>query len=565
MGRHLIFIKLFFLIYLALAVTPILFAQEENLSEQVKEGLELNLTKAELALSDNDDKNAIAYLKLNIYSPHFHLPSFQMLADLYTKKGKILSALRVYYYTIKKLHDRQLLEAADEGLLVYRLRHSKPPSSNVLPIYFKVAEMYYWLYQNKPFTGAYRKRLLDISQKYFIICNYYRFNMPATHYYQALLEKERKDYPKAAAHFMESKELYEVDKLLPQDQLDNLTLMLADSMIYAGYYDAGTIYLRSIYLTPDVLSDPNSKNPVGTNPALRDYAKSYLDALTTRTFSIGGSLRYTHNDNINNLTDDQLNNFDTPSYVQKDAYTFGKSANMMYSSGRLQNWSYSLNLGVSEDLTQTAKLRYFDSRSYSAGFDVKYDTFVRILTRLGYSFSRYYYRPAWDSPFRQSSDYHIFTPQLTHSTTIGILSYKAPITIANSQLTQHATTNYGFSISYTPFLFIKILNPTFSAEGTKVDEGVYAKKSDQFNFSLSNYFPLTEKFGLFSYGNYLLKNNEDEVLAYQSYSINNSLSYAVGFIRGLSSDFSLNYTRTIKKIGLQSNQWTWTLGLNYSF
>src|SRR5690606_17305593 len=132
---------------------------------------EVRLAKAQLALAEGKDKEAMQLVSKNLNPQYFHRASYQFLIDYHLKKGSISKAFKVLYYMIGKLHDRRVLNARFDQNFTAFIASLGPPPREALEVYFAIAELYYQFYQKKIFKPEFNQRLLRLSEKYFSVTN----------------------------------------------------------------------------------------------------------------------------------------------------------------------------------------------------------------------------------------------------------------------------------------------------------------------------------------------------------------------------------------------------------
>jgi hypothetical protein len=537
--------------------TCICFYANRLFAAPVSEIQEVRLAKIELALLDGDFQEAIQMLNKNLSSKNFHLPSFLFLGRYHYQKKDYSKAFRVFYFIIKKLHGhhgKQIITLTQADTITSDLKDLSPPTRETLKVYFEVAQLYLQLAEKKDFSDELNQQFLNLSAKYYQLCAYYRYSLPQTNYFLALVQGKRKKTQKAIDHYVEAKELFEKEKVSSnKEQIENIEFLLGDSLIKEGYIDAGTLFLKSLYLSPDA------------NSSLKEYANAYLNALSADFLSFSVSYNFNYNNNINSLNSEGLESFDPDIQFSKDAVLQEKSFNAFYISSKFKrNWNYLLFLSVAEEATNNEDLATNDSRSASLGMELKYDNLIKSVAKLTYNYSYSWFKSNSIDVFGKLSDAHTITPQYIHTLKRGTLSYKLPISIFNSSLTGSGLSP-GFAISYTPFWRNRWLSPTTTISYTLVDEGELIDNSTQYSLSASNHFGLSERLSIFAFASLIQNSNSDPENTFFQYSFNLSSSYQVKSVKGLSLNLSVAHTTTDEKIDGAINVFNVSTGLTYSF
>ena len=124
--------------------------------------------RAEIAIVDGNQNLAFRIIQRNLIKKHFHLASYQFLIDLYLKNQKYAKAFRVYYFLIKRLHSRKLLEAGDKLALKHAFSKVPKPNAEALSIYEEVAKKYFELHESEVFKNKKQPLfMLNMATKYF--------------------------------------------------------------------------------------------------------------------------------------------------------------------------------------------------------------------------------------------------------------------------------------------------------------------------------------------------------------------------------------------------------------
>jgi hypothetical protein len=431
----------------------------------------------------------------------------------------------------------------------------EPPSQNALTLYFSLAELYYNL---TDLEGLKEKQLTSLyarARKYFIVCSYYNFNLSGTKFYLGDLYNKLEKGKLAVDNLLIAKELYLAEGIeKSSDDIKNIDFLLADSLLKSGHTDAATIYLKHIYRSP-AKWDPNDKK--FKDSPLKAYAKSYLDSffMESLSFTPGYSL-----DNDDNVSDTVTSSEITSSKIST------KSFNLYVSTKRFLKMPYEISLDFSETLYGNSTVSSdYDSRSLSANLSLHFENWFDNIFKLDYNFSRSYTRNSETSSFEGSSNSHILTPQYTFNMMRGTFVLSFPVTL-NDNLTSEDTTDFGSSVSFTPFWHHNYLTPNFSLEYTHYGATSGETPTSQIYFSATNSLNFSDYIGLYlaiSYTQYISETSTDK---YGQIDFSPSLSFMNKWLPNLS--FSLSMTNTLKKIGggggtMKKN--STSMGLSYSF
>jgi hypothetical protein len=518
----------------------------------VQERQEINLAKAELALLDGNNKLAYKLLKKNLSKKHFHFPSFIFLADFYIEQGKWSRAVKVYHFIIKHLHDPSVIKLRYAGNISEYISHLPAPNPRTMEVYFRLANLYKSLHSAGRFDKEYKKKLLSLARKYFEICDYYKFNLPVVKYQLGLIKAKQSDTNEAIFDLIAAKDLMlEEGDEDAKDVINQVNFSLAESLIRDGHTDAGTLYLKNLYLGQDI---PDS---------LREYARSFLDSLSFTFFSIGLSSSLNYSSNINQLTDEELVNFDPTTNISEDGFTTTRNVNAFYATPKWKSFSANLVLNYLEDKANNRDLATNDLRNISFISEVKYDNLVHSIMKFAYTFSQTYLRSDTTSPLEKSITAHGFSVKYIHTLKSGTISYKIPYTM--NQSTSETTIDYGLEVGYIPFWQSRYISLSYSLALESTGEGEDEENSTNFSASVSNHFNIKPQLSYFVTVEYENNSNTDPSNSYSETSIENSLTYSFKRISGLSTEFTLEKSSKDEGEGGHISEWASSLGLSYSF
>ncbi|TNF32017.1 MAG: hypothetical protein EP319_00520, partial [Deltaproteobacteria bacterium] len=330
---------------------------------------EVRYAKAELAMIDGNDEEAMRILKQNLSLKSLHLPSFMMIADYHFRRRNFSKGMRVYHYLIKKLHSDLVMKSTVVEGIGDLIDDLPAPSQEVRGLYFRVGMEYYRMSENPDFDVQMRKKMLLYAEKYFNVCEFYKFNIPQTKYMLGIIKNRKEDFFNSIKYLADAKELL---KDLPDDQrgadLFNLDYLMGDNLVRAGFSDSGSLYLKSVY---------QSKN---ADNSLKDYASTYLNALNQEFFSISVRMSYGYNSNIDGLTESEQalrDRFSSSFPYIKDAYFSGWGVNSFYNSKKFDHWSFLLYGDVDSKNMKNKNQSTNDERTITGSIEAKYDNFQK--------------------------------------------------------------------------------------------------------------------------------------------------------------------------------------------
>lgn len=462
---------------------------------------ELRLAKAELALSQGKDRFALYLVTQNITHKSFHLDSYLFLANYYLERRSVTKAFRIYHYVIKKLHPKggkRLLKAANVNTVEQEFKTINIPSQDALAIYYTLGQTYFDLEGKAVFSQKFSKQLLLNSKKYFTITRHYNFQRGDSNFFLGSINSRLNKFGEAINNLSTAKELYEEEQRDTKEdrstELQNINFMLADALIREGHTDSGAIFLKGLYQNPTASS------------SLKEYANSYLDALSTVYKIVTLSLGYTYDTNTHSLTDTERENFDDyrGTYVSEDALYFTKNFNYFYSSAKQENYSYIFFVDATEQTLDDERKYFLESRYFTVGTTLKWDTTLRLIFKTGYAYSKFLVKSSRQGGFETDSDVHEITPEVVRTTKYGTLSLKAPLSLTIKSDAENSLTK-GINFFFNPFWKNQYVTPTFSLTYNLYDDPSTDQTSKQFQISSSNHLVFVKNlstFLTFTYGSY---------------------------------------------------------------
>ncbi len=419
-----------------------LFAADEAELQEVR------LAKAQLALAKHEEKEALSLIAQNLDPKHFHRASFQFLLEYHLGKDNISKAVKVLYYMIGKLHDKRVLVLSYDANFFDQLKRYGTPSRDALEVYFTIAELYYQLYEQNTFGESFASRLLKLSEKYFQVCHYYRFELGVTKTYLGKIDNQRENYNDAIEHFVEAKEFFEQQEA-SQNSINDLDFLIGKTLVHGGLLDPGSIYLRSLYLNAD------------TNPALKAIAQEYLDILSNNFFSLSARFQVGHKANVYEMNDRLLDNYRLleKALGPKDGQFNTVNVNMLYNYANITEHLSALFIAsfsqtsFSETLHQNR-----NSQIFSGGVELKSDNFEKGLGKLRYFYTQEFVPLSNDGEFESASTTHLIEPIYVRPIQGATLTYSLPILLTNYE-GGGDEKSVGVSANYSPFSLNRFFIP----------------------------------------------------------------------------------------------------------
>jgi len=521
----------------------------------VEERNEVRLAKIELALEDKEFKLALKLIKKNLDSGILHIPTYLLLAQLHMDKGKYSKAMRVYYYVIKKVHPidgKKIILQKSEYRLNNLLKNISVPTKKALEVYMQVGKTFYSIAEGFENNKVFQKQLYLHAEKFFKVCDRFRFDLATSKFFIGLINTKIERNLEAISNFYNAKELL-IEGNADPNEIKNVNYLLADSLIREGRTDAGIIYLKSITRDKDAES------------SLREYADLYLSGVNTSYSAISFGMDYIYSSNINSLSDQDLEALGPSVYKTKAGSSVDRKLRLVYSSGKIGNFSYRTSMNLNDQETSNRELVRLDERNFGGNISMKYDNFIKSIftTELGYA--QEYHPIDTESGHKKYSTTTNLSFQYFHNLKSGTLGYKVPLQYVNYEFEEGARLTKGINLTFSPFWNTNLFSPSYSANLTSVDEGEASSSSLKYSLSLSNYSTITKNFNIFTYLAITKSTNVDPDLAYTDLNLSLYLTYNIRYISGLSLDGEMSQTLTTTESSKSTKIFESSLGLTYSF
>ncbi|MBT3235366.1 MAG: hypothetical protein HN353_05405 [Bdellovibrionales bacterium] len=530
--------------------------------ELLFEKQEIVLAQAELLVLDEGVKSALLKIKENLDSRQFHLNSFLFLAKLHERVGNNSRSMRVYYYAIRKMHGKELLAANSGDHLETALKKMPPPAEEALRVYIKIAQIYHQMANKGDYPTNFTPRLMNLSLKYYKICQYYKYQLPSVEFQMAQIKRQQNNFIEAINHYWEAKELLE-DNQENREQIDMINYLLGASLISAGRRNAGAEYLKNIHQAK------------GVSTSLQGYANDYLDALSYEFTMLSATLSSEYSSNYFSLSETELDALDPATDASPSAWFDSLYVLFYYTSQSYKNWSYSVSATWNETKLKDDSLSNGDSRSIGFSSDLQNNTFTSFLLKLGYNYTfvavRSDLRSATDSRMKKSYALQGLTPQLTYISRSGTTNFSLSLTSYHYVNVDTDPPIYRtYSLSYTPFSISKYFSPSYSLSYS-INDSEIDYTNDTINLSFSNHLALIRTLSLFGSLDFLSSSNDSPNLQsdnYTQYTASLSLNYITPISDTLTASLLTTKSLTMPDEDLEGdhiNAWTMKLSVSYNF
>ncbi|MBH46726.1 MAG: hypothetical protein CME71_00990 [Halobacteriovorax sp.] len=525
-----------------------------NCMANIVELQEVRLAKAQIALAQDKDKEALSIISKNLDPNHFHRASYQFLIDYHLKEKNTSKALKVLYYMIGKLHDKRVLQARFNENFIPFIATLGTPSREAMEVYFSIAELYFQLYNRGEFSKEYEARLLSLSQKYFEFLQYYRFDLALTKIYLGKIHGERENYPDALEQFMQAKEIFKEEYAIEGEEgLEDVNLLIGTALLQGGRLDPGSIYLRSIYFNNEATASTKA------------IAQEYLNILTYSFISASASMSYGYTSNVYQLNEFQLSNFSTVEQFvgPRDGISSKLNGTIFYNAPGLTETVSGLFLATFSQESFSHELHQNrNERSLTAGSEFKYEGLQKYIPKVRFYYTYTSVPTANNDEFKKASSTNLLEFSLTRAIRSGSLVYSLPYSMTSySGGTEE--NSLGFSVSYTPYWSNKLFSPSYSIAAFTREEAGIETNSTRYDLSLGVQSEWSSKLSTFSNLLFRLNNNDNTFLDFKEYEALFNTTYILPLGFSLSGDFS--WRKRTATIGTELNVWTAFLGASFTY
>ena len=517
---------------------------------------EVRYAKAELAMIDGREVDAVRLLTMNLNSKTIHVPSFKLLARYHFDHRDYAKGFRVYYYLVRKFHGPYLLKTRVTKSFPRFLERVPVPNETAKELYFEIASLYLQAIEQDGLPQS-KNQLTLLAFKYLSICQFYKIREADTQMALARINSQLENYDIAIDHILEAQELFEHDKNPDKNKSKELEFLLGETLLKSGFTDAGSLYLKSVYL--------DSKS----SPVVKEFSSAYLQALKGTLISTSAFYNLKYSSNSHDLTEEELSNFTGSNnetfYKKKNGYVHSRGFNAFFLHTFESDLNFLLGGTFIDEKAADPLLNLKDSRTMALTTELKSSAEDKSQWKLRYNFNIFYLRPSTEDPIQQSSTLHIITPQYSHSLKSGIISYSLPydLTVSSSSENTYALS---FQIDYSPYRFSKYFMPSYSLRHTpRKTETSTLGHSELTSFSISNFSDLADRHALFTDLSIESKTNNEQSESYLEWYFGASYTYQFKFLPELSFNASFSNSQRKRRDSQIVKTLTMSSGLTYTF
>ena len=506
------------------------------------EWLELNYAKALLSYKKKEYTKALDHLRKNISKKNYHRPSYELIADIYNKKGLTLKEIRTLYHILKREGHNEILTArGKEELESLKNR----PQIEDLALIKRIANLYSTHYQDK--KRQYKRsgndqfaryqRLLKLiyshANKYYHFCLLRKYNRAEVLYSMALLERSADNYIKARDLFFDSKDAIadRLDEDIIQDTMiddeielkNTVNFYIAESLLREGHTDLAIKYYKHIRNSP--FNDP-----------LKNISKVYLDNMNDSAFSFSFGYNLGSESNPETLNQEELAEINESS----NGTLSEKSATLFYQSELKQSKRFGMGFNFYEN-TYNQEKKTLDQRVITVSGEGKFYLGQQSVWTLGTSYSKFYDKTFTPEFFDSQSQ---LSAQVNYSR-VNLLGYLTlGSEIGRLSLSNSTQNNLSLNISNLFYAYNKYIHPTVSLSWTNNSEVVEddLPSTTDLKFEISNQMYVSDSWSPYITFSITNTSSTDPIYASTEMRLNHTSYYSLDkFVEGLSAQGIVEY------------------------
>lgn len=335
------------LILLVLSLSS--YALENSQAQDVR------LNKAKVLINQQHIPEAFKLLMQNLKGP-FHLDTIHFLIDYNFNKELYIKSFRYLKLLAKRSVPKEIQELhfnpkAPEHFIkiVEKLPKLKAHDYSILEY---VAHKLYELYLKKSITPELLPYMLNLSEKYYLICYAHKFRFVDTSYSLAQVALTKKNYPQAISYTLKGyEELEKSPSIEHKVSSSELQVVLAEVLIKDGMAHTGALIMRSAALDQHI------------SPELKEYIATYSKTIEKSYINVVYDYQIKMKNNIlqTSKTDPQ----------QKSAINNHNHLNIYYQSQLSQKYSLVSGLDLINETAFSKDVKEANFTSASADLQLK--------------------------------------------------------------------------------------------------------------------------------------------------------------------------------------------------
>lgn len=523
---------------------------------------EIRYSKAIAEFNKDFDEKGLKYLRENLRGP-FHYKTELFLARYFFEKRKFTKSFRLYQHMLKKTYSEDVInfnfnhEIKNEFLKF--IKEKEKPTPLALQISFEAASKFFEAYSLNVFPNEFLPNLLNLSEKYFTICVENNLYMAPSKYYLSKIYFERQKDQKAIDLLKEAKEDYSLspDKNLELGlKMEDIELLLGESLARLGFVDSGTLILRSLY----------SRDNTASNT--RSYAKSFLDEIRSTYFDASISYQVKSKSNINQLNSDDYSNFsnltNSDELGNKDGTVHHRRFNFYTSQEISSKYQVSANFTYVNESPTDEKVSRAGFDQTTLEIDIKKYRQKTSFYGLGYRFNNLAGRNLSSLQNIQATGSQTIAPYYTWINEKSKWKISIPLEW-RSYRNDRSASSLAFHVDYRPISTKSWWEPAYFAAIGRRSEGDLFPSSLFYQLGLSNSYEFSSRLYWLLMTDFYNNSNSDFLLNYNEITVTNAFSYFFKAYPKLSFDIETSWrSRSQQEFGTVTT-FDISAGLTFNF
>lgn len=505
-----------------------------------KQVQDIRYAKAISSFLNEDPKSGLKLLKKNLDGP-FHFPTENYLAQYFFEKEEFTKSFRFYQHILRKTYEPEVVNYIFTPKLkkqfIEFIKKRKAPSGTALNTAFEVAEKYFEAYYLKIFPPEFSSNLLELSEKYFLICEENKVKLAATMFYLSKIYFERNQNTDAIKYLEKAKTAFEDNEEEAKQmglRLEDIELLYAEALTREGYIDSGTLIMRSLYSRDDISG--------GT----RNYIKTFLNELKTSYFNALFVYQVRNKINAHQLTSEDYSNFSSLPNQQdlskKDALFHHRRVNLFLNQQLSQRYTVNGNVHFISEKPVDSSVRGPGVDQTGIDIGIKRYRNNTSFYGLDYHFEKVAGRNLSTLRFIQPTLRNSFSPTYYWLTKNSKWKITFPIEFRKYR-DERSGTGLGINFNYSPILSESWFSPSYYGGVGRRSEGDNFSSSFYYNLGLSNSHQIFEDILWHSIADFYNNSNSFEVLSFNELTLSQFLTKPIKGFSKLKVEAEFNWRR----------------------
>lgn len=527
-----------------------------------RQAQDIRFSKAKLYLVQNQESKAMALFK-KILSGPFHYDAEIFLARYFYEQKVFTKSFRLYQHILKEQFNKAIVNHPyshkNRSKFDTVLKKINRPSPRTLSTIFELAEKYFEAYTFRYLPEEFQKSILNLSQKYFHISDFFNIHPATTKFYLSKIYLIRKDNNGAIQKLKETQEAFTKapDRAMEMGlKEEDIKVHLAEAFAKEGFEDSSTLILLGLR-SRENLSQQN-----------RHYVSNYLKQLRKSFIRTTFSYMIKSKGNINQLGSEDYENFDQlenqNDLGKKDSLAHSGRFHLYYHRRIDDNKDFSLNGTYQKETPLSSNVEKPASDQYTLDANFKFHSTDNRFWSLSYQYSGLSGRELDTLINFQAKSKHTFSASHIWVDHLSKWILTVPLEKRTTQ-TNRSTTSLATSLEYIPYIRMSWLNPSIYGSLGRRSEGEELESSFFVQLGAENTYKIKD-IVLWSLGaDYYLNSNSSQLINYSEFSLSNNFRYALKDYPGFVVDGEVLWRNRSNDIVGSIQTFDLGVGITYSF